>query len=110
MKALKIVLFSLVVCGLIFSVAFAAGDIEKGKALFNDPTAFSGTSGKSCSSCHPNGKGLENAAMSAGLEDTINHCIVRALHGKDIDPNSAEMQDIVAYVRSMGKKESKKAW
>ncbi len=105
MKALKVVFFSLIVCGLVFSVAFAAGSVEKGKSLFTDPTAFSSTSGKSCSSCHPNGKGLENAAMSANLEDTINRCIVKALQGKAIDPKSAEMQDMVAYIKSLAKKE-----
>ena len=105
MKALKVVIFTVMVCALAFSVAFAAGNVEKGKALFSDPTAFSSTSGKACSSCHPNGKGMENAAMSANLEDTINRCIVKALQGKALDPKSDEMQDMVAYIKSLGKKE-----
>ncbi|MGO9613488.1 MAG: hypothetical protein ACLPX5_10685 [Dissulfurispiraceae bacterium] len=58
-KVLKIVLLALVAFGLIASFCFAAGDVEKGKALFNDPKLGGGTSGKSCNTCHPVGKGLE---------------------------------------------------
>jgi mono/diheme cytochrome c family protein len=114
MKTFKILLLSLFICGLVFPVAFAAGNAENGKALFNDPKAFNGSVGKSCGSCHPNGKGLENAGMEKGgntpagkstsLEDTINGCIVMANKGKAIDPKSAEMKDVVAYIKSLGKK------
>jgi len=34
-KALRILLFSLLVCGFVSSVASAEGDAEKGQALFN---------------------------------------------------------------------------
>jgi len=120
LKALKIVMFSLIACGLIFSVAFAAGDVEKGKALFNDPKAFNGTAGKSCGSCHPDGQGLEKAGMKKewknpvgtwkSLQDAINSCIVNANKGKALDKKSAEMKDLVAYIKSLGKKKAKKAW
>lgn len=101
------------VCGLLFTLAYAAGDAARGKTLFND-TAFAGaTSGNSCNSCHPDGRGLENAGekkefsimggSQKSLEEVVNVCIVQALRGKAIDPASEDMKDIVAYIRSLKK-------
>lgn len=93
--------------------AFAAGNAAKGKALFKDPEFAGATSGRSCETCHPGGKGLEQAGRKkefhiAGmtqnsLEDAVNACIVNAIGGKAIDPKSPGMKDIVAYIRSLGK-------
>jgi cytochrome c len=98
----------------ITALSFAAGDITKGKALFNDPKLGGGTTGKSCNSCHPDGKGLENAGMKkqfnlggkkqTGLKEAINTCIENALKGKALDKKSQEMKDLVAYIKSLGKK------
>ncbi len=57
MKAFKITMLAMIVIGLVFSGVYAA-DVAKGKALFNDPKLGGATSGKSCNSCHPDGKGL----------------------------------------------------
>jgi len=118
MKGLKITLLSMIALGLVFSFAFAAGNVEKGKALFNDPKFAGGTAGKSCNSCHPNGKGLEKAAekkefnimgkKQIGLEAAVNFCIENALKGKAIDPKSEQMKDIVAYINSFKKAEMPK--
>jgi cytochrome c len=109
MKIFKIALLSLISISLVISFAFAAGNVEKGKALFNDPKAFGGQ--KACNSCHPDGKGLEGTAKNnkwmtpAGptstLTETINHCIVNANKGKALDPKSQEMQDLIAYIKSL---------
>jgi cytochrome c len=111
MKVLKITLLSLMAVSLIFSFAIAAGNVEKGKALFNDTKFAGGTAGKSCNSCHPDGKGLEKAAdkkefgimgkKQMGLEEAVNFCIENALKGKAIDPKSEQMKDIVAYIKSL---------
>ncbi len=103
MKALKIAIFSVISLSLIFSLAVAAGNAEKGKALFNDPKLGAGTAGVSCNSCHPDGKGLEKAAnwKDKDLEKQVNLCIKNALKGKGIDAKSAEMADIVAYLKSL---------
>ncbi|MBI4849656.1 MAG: c-type cytochrome [Nitrospirae bacterium] len=119
MKILKTLLMSLAASVFLFSVAFAGGgDAEKGKALFNDPKAFGGST--SCSSCHPDGKGLEKSGMEGkkdwknpagtfkSLEETINVCITMANKGKAIDTKSQEMKDVIAYIKSLGK-EMKKA-
>jgi cytochrome c len=101
MKGLKITMLSMISVSLIFSLAIAAGDMEKGKALFNDPKFGGGTAGVSCNSCHPDGKGLEKAADKKDLEKFVNACIKNALKGKGIDTKSAEMADIVAYIKSL---------
>jgi cytochrome c553 len=101
MKGLKITMLSMISVNLIFSLAMAAGDMEKGKALFNDPKFGGGTAGVSCNSCHPDGKGLEKAADKKDLEKFVNACIKNALKGKGIDTKSAEMADIVAYIKSL---------
>ncbi len=100
MKALKIAMFSVISLSLIFSLAIAAGNVVKGKALFNDPKLGGGTTGTSCNSCHPDGKGMEKAADRKDLEKQVNLCIKSALKGKGIDPKSAEMADLIAYLKS----------
>jgi len=114
----KIVIFSLLILGLMFSVAYAKKHLpeERGKSLFNSSSFAGGT--KSCSSCHPDGKGLEKAAdkkefkimgkTQKSLEEAVNFCIENANKGKAIDPKSDQMKDIVAYIKSL-KKETKKA-
>ncbi len=109
MKIARIVLISFVAVCLLVVVAFAAGDAAKGKTLFNDPK-FAGGS-KACSACHPNGKGLEKAGekmefrimggTQKSLEEAVNACIVNANKGKAIDAKSAQMQDMVAYIKSL---------
>lgn len=87
------------------SSAFALQDgasAEKGKALFNDPRL--GTTGKSCNSCHVDGKGLENAGARSDLASTINGCITVSLKGKAIDPKSSEMKSLVLYIKGLGEK------
>jgi cytochrome c553 len=115
MKYFKIVLLSTMTVALIFSFAYAAGNIEKGKALFNDPNAFNAPGEKSCSLCHPDGKGLEKAGAEGkkswtnpggtwlALEDANNVCIMMANKGKTIDPMSEDMKDLVAFIRSLAK-------
>ena len=118
MKYFKILLLSAITMALVFSFAYAAGNVEKGKALFNDPKAFNAPGEKSCNSCHPDGKGLEKAGAEGAktwtnpggkwlsLEDANNVCIMLANKGKTIDPMSEDMQDLVAYIRSLAKSAS----
>ncbi len=100
---------ALLATAMVTSPVFAAGDANRGKVLFNDAKAFGGQ--QACSSCHPNGKGLEKAAgkkeyhVAGGtqhsLEEAVNTCIVSAAGGKAIDPASQKMQDIVSYIASL---------
>ncbi len=103
MKSFWILLFAVVVTMLGAGILFAAhhdASVEKGKALFNDPKL--GTSGQSCGTCHPNGKGLEkSAAKIKNLEDAVNNCITKPLKGKALDVKSSDMQSIVMYIKSL---------
>ncbi|MBI4688486.1 MAG: hypothetical protein HY756_12060 [Nitrospirae bacterium] len=119
MKILRIILLSVIIGGLTFSSAFAMKHLpeERGKTLFNDPKLSGGTSGKSCNTCHPGGKGLEAAGdkkewkTPAGkhstMEEAVNTCVTMALKGKALDANSQEMKDIIAYIKSLKTKADK---
>jgi cytochrome c5 len=84
---------------------------DRGKALFNDPKLGGGTSGNSCNTCHPNGKGLEGVANKKewknpggtfkSLEEAVNVCIEMALKGKPLDVNSEQMKDLISYLKSL---------
>jgi cytochrome c553 len=101
MRGLRIAVGVMISFSLMFTLAMAGGDVEKGKALFSDPKFGGGTAGVSCNSCHPDGKGLEKAADMKGLAKQVNACIKNALKGKGIDLKSAEMADMVAYIKSL---------
>lgn len=83
---------------------------ERGMAHFNNPQFAEGR--KSCSTCHPGGRGLKDAgakteffimgSKQASLEEAVNICIINANKGKAIDVNSIEMQEIVSYIKSLG--------
>jgi len=101
MRRLIISMFVMISFSFMLTLAMAAGDVEKGRVLFNDPKFGGGTVGMSCNSCHPDGNGLEKAGDRKDLEKFVNGCIKNALKGKGIDPNSVEMADIIAYIKSL---------
>ena len=93
--------------------ALAAGDATEGKRLFNDTTLGGSTNGLSCNSCHMDGKGIKQAGTkkyttfmgqgAGSIEEVVNICITSPLKGKALPAGSKQMQDIVAYIRSLGK-------
>ena len=112
MKSLKVIaVFALVM--LAGSAVFAMNHTpeERGKALFNDPQLGGGTAGRSCNTCHPDGKGLYGVAEKMewknpggtfkSLEQAVNVCITMALKGKALDVKSDQMKDIVSYLKSL---------
>lgn len=99
--ALLIVLAAVLTTGMSGAKQHEAS-VDMGKALFND--AKLGTSGKTCGSCHADGKGLEKAGASADLEKTINACITTPLKGTALDAKSVEMKSLVLYIKSLGEK------
>jgi cytochrome c peroxidase len=84
---------------------------DRGKAMFNDPKLGGGTTGMSCNTCHPEGKGLEGVGTKEEwktpggsfktLEEAVNSCITTALKGKALDVKSDQMKDIVSYLKSL---------
>ncbi len=93
---------SVILAGHIVVAVQGGASIEKGKKIFNDPEL--GTTGKSCNSCHPDGKGLEQSGTRQNLADIINGCITIPLKGKALDPKSEEMASLVLYIKSLGAK------
>lgn len=85
------------------SLALAIDGVSsaKGKELFMSKTL--GTSGKSCNSCHPDGKGLEKAVSrdQGELSVIINQCIKKPLKGKALDPASNEMKSLIMYIKTL---------
>ncbi len=100
----KTILLSLtaVIGIVVIATAQQKAALELGKSLFNDPRL--GTTGKSCNTCHPGGKGLEKAGSRDDLADVIKGCITVSLKGKALDVDSAEMRSLVLYVKSFGNK------
>jgi len=112
---MKIILTLLAVTAMLCltPIAFADGDVKRGKALFSDPKLSGSSFGVSCNTCHPKGKGLEKARGSEkkkskscvseqkSLEEKINTCILMANKGQPIDLKSQEMKDLVAYIESL---------
>jgi cytochrome c len=120
MKSLKIVAL-IAIAMLLASAVFAMHHTpeDRGKTLFNDPKLGGGTSGKSCATCHADGKGLEAVAgkkewKTPGgefktLEEAVNICVTMALQGKALDVNSEQMKDLVAYLKSIKPAKAEKA-
>jgi mono/diheme cytochrome c family protein len=118
MKSLKLIAVIAVVM-LVSSSALAMHHTpeDRGKALFNDPKLGGGTSGKSCNSCHPDGKGLIGVAekqewknpggTSPSLAEMVNSCIVMALRGKALYVDSEQMKDLISYLKSLKPQGSK---
>ena len=75
--------------------------IDKGKELFK--STHLGTNGKSCDSCHPDGKRLTNAFEydDVKLGEIINQCITKPLKGKALDPSSTEMKSLIMYIKNL---------
>jgi len=96
-------------CTLAFAKHLTPAD--RGKTHFDNPEFAGGK--KACNSCHPNGRGLEGAGtkssfaimggQQASLEEAINMCIVNANKGDALKVLATEMQEIVSYIKSLGK-------
>ena len=107
----RIIQAGLIMFSVILSAASASADskasVERGRSLFESSSL--GTTGKSCSSCHSGGSGLEDSSSSADkeLEQTTNNCIQKALKGKPLAVGSQELSSIILYMKSLGKNRPK---
>jgi cytochrome c553 len=105
MKNVKMAVLTVVVLVFAALTAYAVqqeASAEKGRALFNDPNL--GTNGKTCDTCHHDGKGLANAAAKGDLNDTISGCIRVSLKGNPLGTNSVEVRSLALYIKSMFEK------
>ena len=74
--------------------------VAKGKDLFNNPGLGGSTNQASCSKCHPDGRGLEEAGHNENLAEMINMCIERPLKGQALDIQSTEMESLQLYIKA----------
>ncbi len=111
MKMVRLFVLTMVILSLVVSSVFAA-DVAKGKALFNDPKLGGGTAGKSCNSCHKDGSGIDISkkefmgGKAKSVEEAVNMCITMMMNGKALDVKGADMENIVAYMKSLKGKAS----
>lgn len=113
LKKISSLLALLFLTGVTFADMKASGDVKKGKALFNDPKLGGGKTGKSCNSCHPDGKGLEtfieeNENESTGIksktpEEAVNMCIKSPMKGAGMDLKGEDMVNVITYLKSLKK-------
>ena len=84
-----------------FTLAGEPPSAERGRELFESVKL--GSSGKSCSTCHPGVRKLEWAGTmeEERLVKTINKCIAGPLKGKPLPPESDDMKSLVLYLRSL---------
>lgn len=114
MKMKKVFMLMFLVTALTAGTAHA-GDVAKGKALFNDVNL--GTNGKSCNSCHTAGKDINSTKKTYtvlgttqdSLEDAVNVCIKMALSGEPLDKGSDKMKDMVSYLKSLSDTKKRKS-
>ncbi len=99
---------SILVLGILLMTGFCAYAIEApslslGKTLFESEQL--GTKGRSCATCHPQGKGLDMVGdfNDTELKDIINACLRDALGGQLISEESQEMNALAGYVRKFQK-------
>lgn len=114
MKKIKVLFVIPIAVAWLFSVALATNHTaeERGEAHFKNPNFAGGQ--KACNTCHPDGKGLSKAGEKTtfkimggkqnSLEEANNVCIVNANKGQAIDEKSDKMQELVSYIKSLGKK------
>ncbi len=119
MQSMKIVALIAVAMFLVSAaLAIDATPEDRGKALFNDTKLGGGTSGRSCGICHPDGEGLEGVTNKKEwktpcgqnfkvLEERINLCVTKALEGTALNVKSAQMTDLVSYLKTIKPKEEK---
>lgn len=73
--------------------------LDLGKTLF-EATEL-GSKGRSCESCHAEGKGLDAIGdfNDTELKDIVNACLRDALGAETISTEAQEMEALVGYIR-----------
>ena len=98
-----IVAISILFFLLSISYATEVPTVALGDKLFHAENL--GTNGRSCASCHPDGKGLDeiDAYDDGMLKEMVNFCIRDAMKGKMMDLESTEIESFRLYLRSLKK-------
>ncbi len=94
-----IILFAVLITTGFHAYAIEAPSLSLGKTLFESVEL--GTKDRSCTTCHPHGKGLDMIGdfNDTELKDIINACLRDALGAEMISLEAQEMNALVGYVR-----------
>ena len=95
------------------------GNADKGKVLFESAALGGATTGKSCATCHDGGKGLGSNLFERkhftimgmdrnSLADVVNVCIEEPMGGTGLDPRGEEMNNLIAYIKTVVTQPAKK--
>ncbi|MFZ5774740.1 MAG: c-type cytochrome [Thermodesulfobacteriota bacterium] len=100
----------MVLAALIAPSPCLAAESSFGARLFSEPGLAGSTNGKSCLTCHEGGRDLSPATLARqeytvmgnrvqSLAEAVNFCIEVTLRGEALAETSAEMKDLLAYLR-----------
>jgi|GEM_PF-863294 len=95
--------------------AAADPDLARGRTLYFSSSLGGGTNGKCCFTCHEAGRDLSPGLSSRGErtvmgirmrspKEVVNFCIEVALRGEGIDPDGKEMEDLLAYLEYLARR------
>lgn len=105
----------LVLVGCLLGVSTVWGaDAHNGEKLFKSASLGGSKNDQSCNTCHANGAGFKEGLFSRkehtlmgmkfeSVADIVNMCIEKPLEGKAIAQKSKEMEDILAYMKTITK-------
>ncbi len=101
----KLILLTVVVSFALLTPAVGS-ELDEGQRLFHDKTL--GSNGKNCATCHPDGKGLQNAGEynEEMLQDYVNFCIRDALKGQLLPAGAPQLVALEKYVRTFHNKKA----
>ncbi len=101
----KKIVFAMTAALLLYGTAALAEQpsVALGMQLFNNPGLGASQNAISCTTCHPDGKGMEKAASNANLTEMINQCIAGPLKGEPLSAESVAMQSLELYLNSLAK-------
>ena len=98
-KWLMIILVLFIAAGTAYGARKSSAEL--GQELFNDPKLSSSTNDSACSSCHAEGKGLENAAENKKLSKLINSCLVVKMGGEKLDGRTVSIRSLKMYIKTL---------
>lgn len=78
--------------------------VELGTLLFHDPALGGSRNEKSCNTCHPDGRGLEQATRRSNLTEVIKSCILGPMDGNRVDARRVDLRSLKMFIESLGQR------
>ncbi|MEN8258556.1 MAG: cytochrome c peroxidase [Thermodesulfobacteriota bacterium] len=104
MKKVKIIGAVTLMFGCIALPAAAEkASVGLGKKLFANPGLGASQNAVSCTTCHPDGKGMAKAGANPNLTKMINMCIKGPLKGEALNEKTVAMESLKMYLESLAR-------